>query len=65
MHTGILCEKTGGKKQFGRRRRRRNVNIKMDLQEIRWGRGVDLTDLTQNRDMWPVFSDTVKNFWVP
>jgi hypothetical protein len=34
--TGILCEKTGWKRQFGRPRHRWNVNIKMDLQEIRW-----------------------------
>jgi hypothetical protein len=62
MHTGIVCEKIGRKRQFGRPMRRRNVNIKMDLQEIRRGGGVYLFDLAQNRDMWPVFSDTVKNF---
>ena len=65
MHAGILCKKTGGKRKFGRPRRRWRVNIKMELQEIRRGGGVDLIDLAQSRDMWPGFSDTVRNVWVP
>ena len=65
MHTGTLSEKTVGKRQFGRPRHRRNINTKMDIQEIRWGGGVDLIYLTQNRDIWPVSFDTVRNFWVP
>ena len=34
----VLVEKPGGKRQFGRPRRRWEVNFKMDLQEVDWGR---------------------------
>jgi hypothetical protein len=35
-------------------------DIKVDLQEIRWG-GMGRIDLTQNRDKWPVAVNMVMN----
>jgi hypothetical protein len=37
----VLVAKTGGKRPLGRPRRRREDNIKMDLQEVGWGHGLD------------------------
>jgi len=37
---GVLVGKPEGKRQLGRPRRRRD-DIKMDLQEVRWGHGLD------------------------
>jgi len=39
----ILVVKTKGKRQLGRPRRRREDNIKMDLQEMGWGGWSGLT----------------------
>jgi hypothetical protein len=39
-------------------------NIKMDLREIKWD-GMDLIDLTQDRDQWKDLVNTVMNLWVP
>jgi hypothetical protein len=36
----VLVGKSEGKTPLGRPTRRRDNNIKMDLQEIRWGRGL-------------------------
>jgi hypothetical protein len=44
----VLVEKSEGKRQFGRPRRKWEDNIKMDLQEGRWG--TDWIDLAQDRD---------------
>ena len=38
---GVLVEKPEGKRPLGRPRRRWEGNIKMDLQEVRWGHGLD------------------------
>ena len=35
VHTGVLVGKPEGKRPLGRTRRRREDNIKMDLQEVR------------------------------
>jgi hypothetical protein len=40
----VLVGKPEGKRLFGKTRRRWEDNIKMDLQEVRWGR-TDWTDL--------------------
>jgi hypothetical protein len=38
-------EKPEGKRPLGRPRRRWEVNIRMDLQEVGWGNGLDLSGL--------------------
>jgi hypothetical protein len=40
-----------GKRPHGRPRRRWEDNVKMDLQEVRWG-DMDWIDLGQDRNMW-------------
>jgi len=39
----VLVGKTEGKRPLGRPRRRWEDNIKMDLQKVEWGRGLDLS----------------------
>jgi len=60
----VLVEKPGGKRPLGRLRRRREDNIKMDLEEV--GCGVmDWIELTQDRDRWRTLVNVVMNLWVP
>jgi hypothetical protein len=56
--------KLEGKRSFGRPRRRCVDNIKMDLQEVRWG-GMYWIDLTQNRDRWRVFVNVGMKLRIP
>ena len=56
--------KTEGKKPLGRPRRRREDNIKMDLQEVGGDCG-DRMELGQDRDMWQALVSAVINLWVP
>ena len=59
-----LVGKPEGKRLLGRPRRRREDNIKMDLQEV--GRGCrDWMGLAQDRDSWRALASTVMNFRVP
>jgi len=44
---GVLVGKPGGKRLRGRRRRRWEDNIKMDLQEVEFG-GMDWIELAQD-----------------
>jgi hypothetical protein len=37
----VLAEKPGGKRQLERCRHRWEDNIKMDIQEVGWGHGLD------------------------
>jgi hypothetical protein len=60
----ILVGKAEGKKQLGRPRRRWVDDIKIDLQEIKWG-GMHWIDLAQERDQWRALVNTVMKFPVP
>jgi hypothetical protein len=59
-----LVGKLEGKRPLGRPRRRWEVYIKTDLQEVAWGR-MDLIDLAQERDRWQALVNAVMNLWVP
>ena len=60
----MLVGKPEGKRPLGRPRRRWDDNIKMDLQEVRRGRG-DWMELVQDRDGWRSLVGKVRNFRVP
>ena len=49
-----------GKRPFGRRRRRWEGNIKMDVQEVGWG-DMEWLDLAQDRDRWRALVKVVMN----
>ena len=56
--------KPEGKRPLGRRRRKWEDNIKMDLQEV--GRGcMDWMELAQDMDRWRALVSTVMNIRVP
>ena len=60
----VLVGKPEGKRPSGRPRRRRDDNIKMDLEEVGRGCG-DRMELAQDRDKWRALVSTVMNFQVP
>jgi hypothetical protein len=60
----ILAGKPGRKRPLGRPRRRWEDNIEMDIRETGWD-GVELIDLTQDRDQWRALVNTVMNLRVP
>ena len=64
LKTIELKLKREGKRPLGRPRRRWEDNIKMDHQEVGWGRG-DWMELAQDRDRWRALVDTVRDFRVP
>jgi hypothetical protein len=53
-----------GRRPLGRPRRRREDNIKMDLQEVGWG-GMDWIDMAQDRDRWRALVSAVMNLRLP
>ena len=64
QHYRESCIQSSGRKPRGRRRRKWEDNIKMDLQEVGWG-GMDWTDLAQDRDRWRALVNAVMNLQVP
>ena len=60
----VLVGKPEGKRPLGRRRRRWEDTMKMDLQEVGKGCG-DWIELAQDRDRWRTLVSTVMNFGVP
>jgi hypothetical protein len=52
---------TWGKEPLGRPRRRRDDNIKMDLQEVGCG-SMDWIKLAQDRDRWWALENAIMNF---
>ena len=63
VHT-VLMGKPEGKRPLGIPRRRWDVNIKMDLQEVGGGCG-DWMELAQDRNRWRALVSTVMNLRVP
>jgi hypothetical protein len=60
----VLVVKPEGKRPLGRPVRRREDNIKMDIQEVGGGCG-DWMELAQDRDRWRALVSTVRNLRVP
>ena len=59
----ILVGKAEGKRPLGGPRRRWEDNIKMDLQEVRYG-GIEWLELAQDRDRWRALVNAVINLRV-
>jgi hypothetical protein len=59
-----LFGKPEGKRLFGRSGRRREDNIRMDLEEIEL-EGVDWIHLDQDRGQWRIVVNTVMNLRLP
>ena len=57
----VLVGKPEEKRPLGRPRRRREDNIRMDLQEVGGGCG-DWMELAQDRDRWRALVSAVMNF---
>ena len=60
----VLVGKTEGRRQLGRPRRRWVGNIRIDLQEVRYGY-MDWIGLAQDRDRWRTLVSAVMNLRIP
>jgi hypothetical protein len=60
----VLVGKPEGRRPLGRRRRRWEDNVRMDLQEVGCG-CEDCTGLAQDRDRWRALVSAVRNLRVP
>jgi hypothetical protein len=59
----ILVGRPEGRRPLERPRHRREDNIKMDLEDVRWG--MDWIELAQDRDRWQALVNAVMNLRVP
>jgi len=60
----VLVGKPEGRRPLGRRRRRWEDNIKMELQEVGCG-GMEWIELAQDRDRWRTFVNAVLKLRIP
>jgi len=60
----VLVGKPEGKRPLGKRRRRWDDNIKMNLQKVGCG-DMDWIELARDRDRWWALVTAVINLWVP
>jgi hypothetical protein len=56
----VLMRKSDGKRPLARPRHRLEENIKVELQEVRWG--TDWIDLAQDRDRWWTIVNALMKF---
>jgi hypothetical protein len=63
VRKGLWWGDLGGKRPFGRPRRRWHDSIKMDLQEVVCG-GMDWIEMAQDRDRWRALVNVVMYFQV-
>ena len=61
----VLVGKPEGKSPLGRPWRRWEDDIKIDLQKVGCGRGMDWIELAQDRDRWRALVNAVMNLRVP
>jgi hypothetical protein len=64
MRIGFWWGNLKGNRPLGRLRRRREDNIKADLQEVGCG-GLDWIELAEDRDRWWAIVNAVMNLRVP
>jgi hypothetical protein len=57
---GVLVRKPEGKRPLGRPRHRWKDNIKMDIQDVGC-EGMDLIDVTQDRERWRALVNAAMN----